>query len=197
MLPAMTESFHSEHRRGASLAGHRGRGIDRPEGEMDHAEERRKRISQASGRGASLVFLAVFGMWGVGFGGGQSASSVSTTERIGRVLPQPTAHIQNTVHPLVYFAPTPKGVVQLQYIPLASQTTGETEPTPPTDDTDRTSWTWVIGRISAWTCTTLYLTSRMPQIWKNVSGRLIPRSARAPIRAISRSHFMHIVFHAH
>jgi hypothetical protein len=27
---------------------------------------------------------------------------------------------------------------------------------------------WIIGRISAWTCTTLYLTSRLPQIWKNV-----------------------------
>jgi len=26
----------------------------------------------------------------------------------------------------------------------------------------------VVGRISAWTCTTLYLTSRLPQIWKNV-----------------------------
>ncbi len=27
-----------------------------------------------------------------------------------------------------------------------------------------------IGRVSAWICTTLYLTSRLPQIWKNVSG---------------------------
>ncbi len=27
----------------------------------------------------------------------------------------------------------------------------------------------IIGRISAWICTTLYLTSRLPQIWKNVS----------------------------
>ena len=28
----------------------------------------------------------------------------------------------------------------------------------------------ILGRISAWTCTTLYLTSRLPQIWKNVSS---------------------------
>jgi len=28
----------------------------------------------------------------------------------------------------------------------------------------------IIGRISAWICTTLYLTSRLPQIWKNVSA---------------------------
>ena len=34
----------------------------------------------------------------------------------------------------------------------------------------------IIGRISAWTCTTLYLTSRLPQIWKNVSpfSRCLP-----------------------
>jgi hypothetical protein len=31
----------------------------------------------------------------------------------------------------------------------------------------------ILGRISAWTCTTLYLTSRLPQIWKNVSRRSI------------------------
>ena len=35
-------------------------------------------------------------------------------------------------------------------------------PSPPTSQR-------VIGRISAWICTTLYLTSRLPQIWKNVS----------------------------
>ena len=28
----------------------------------------------------------------------------------------------------------------------------------------------VVGRISVWTCTTLYLTSCLPQIWKNVSA---------------------------
>ncbi|KAF8609968.1 hypothetical protein BDV93DRAFT_430091, partial [Ceratobasidium sp. AG-I] len=68
-------------------------------------------------------------------------------------------------------------VVQLRYIPLASsvlpQTNGDTEPVPPTDDTNRTSWTWVVGRISAWTCTTLYLTSRMPQIWKNYTRQSV------------------------
>lgn len=31
-------------------------------------------------------------------------------------------------------------------------------------------WQEAIGRISAWCCTTLYLSSRLPQIWKNVSS---------------------------
>ncbi|KAK8869742.1 hypothetical protein IAR55_000310 [Kwoniella newhampshirensis] len=31
----------------------------------------------------------------------------------------------------------------------------------------------IIGRISAWTCTTLYLTSRLPQIWKNFQRKSV------------------------
>jgi hypothetical protein len=42
----------------------------------------------------------------------------------------------------------------------------------PDDNDDRTEEPvdvkQLIGRISAWCCTTLYLTSRLPQIWKNV-----------------------------
>ena len=34
----------------------------------------------------------------------------------------------------------------------------------------------IIGRVSAWICTTLYLTSRLPQIWKNVRARSNPFS---------------------
>ncbi|KAG9093758.1 hypothetical protein FS749_013804, partial [Ceratobasidium sp. UAMH 11750] len=187
----MTESFHSEHPRGASLVvGQRGRPFDRPEGgETSPVEERRRRVSQTRGRGASLVFLAVFGMWGVGFGGnGGNVGSVGS--RVGRVLGQPEAYVQNAVHPSVYFAPAPKGVVQLQYVPPSSgaqprieSQENPSEPTPPTapppvpppagDEPDRTSWTWVIGRISAWACTTLYLTSRMPQIWKNYTRQSV------------------------
>ncbi|KDN35643.1 hypothetical protein K437DRAFT_210962, partial [Tilletiaria anomala UBC 951] len=31
----------------------------------------------------------------------------------------------------------------------------------------------VLGRISAWTCTVLYMTSRLPQIWVNLSRRSV------------------------
>lgn len=34
----------------------------------------------------------------------------------------------------------------------------------------------LIGRVSAWICTTMYLTSRLPQIWKNVSSLTIAAS---------------------
>ncbi|CED82935.1 Predicted membrane protein [Phaffia rhodozyma] len=35
------------------------------------------------------------------------------------------------------------------------------------------SWRRAIGRMSAWSCTVLYLTSRMPQIWKNFTRKSI------------------------
>ncbi|KAG9102743.1 hypothetical protein FRC06_001275 [Ceratobasidium sp. 370] len=99
-LPAMTESFHSEHPRGASLVtGQRGRPFERPEHETGPVEERRRRVSQTSGRGASLVFLAVFGLWGIGFGG--SSGSVGGVEsrvgKVGKVIGRPEAYIQNTI----------------------------------------------------------------------------------------------------
>lgn len=48
----------------------------------------------------------------------------------------------------------------------------EDYPRPPEDSQ---SYQRIIGRISAWSCTTLYLTSRMPQIWKNVSVSHVSR----------------------
>lgn len=180
---AMTESFHSEHRRGAALAGHRGRGADRADGEVDHTEERRKRASQTSGRGASLVFLAVFGLWGISFGtgrGGLGRDAEHGVDRIGKVL-RPAQFMQNTIHPSVYFSASPKNAVPLQYVPSSyAPTEEEVPPTapppvpPPSDaEPDRASWMWMVGRISAWTCTTLYLTSRMPQIWKNYTRQSV------------------------
>ncbi|TCD63614.1 hypothetical protein EIP91_005165 [Steccherinum ochraceum] len=57
---------------------------------------------------------------------------------------------------------------------LFSWVVARAEPTEPQDQDhphepeDRNEETeYLIGRISAWVCTTLYLTSRLPQIWKN------------------------------
>lgn len=43
------------------------------------------------------------------------------------------------------------------------------EPESPHNDDEPVDFKQLVGRISAWCCTTLYLTSRLPQIWKNVS----------------------------
>ncbi|CAE7080759.1 unnamed protein product [Rhizoctonia solani] len=174
--PAMTESFHSEHRRGTSLAG-RGRVLDRGDVEIG-SESRRKRISQ-SGRGASLVFLAVFGLWGFSMGRGRIEDT--GLAKIGRVL---SRSVENTVHPSVYFGSPPENTIPLHYVPspviMAAESEEQIPPTapppapPPSDgEPDRTSWSWRVGRISAWICTTLYLTSRMPQIWKNYTRQSV------------------------
>ncbi|CAE6444450.1 unnamed protein product [Rhizoctonia solani] len=172
--PAMTESFHSEHYRGASLAD-RGRALDRGDAEAASGS-RRKRISQTSGRGASLVFLAVFGLWGFSMGRGRIEDT--GLAKIGRVL---SRSVENTVHPSVYFTSSSESTIPLHYVPSPAVMAAEgqeqlppTAPPPPSDDEpDRTSWTWRIGRISAWICTTLYLTSRMPQIWKNYTRQSV------------------------
>lgn len=39
-----------------------------------------------------------------------------------------------------------------------------------------TSYERIVGRTFAWLCTTLYLTSRLPQIWKNVSRSCAAKS---------------------
>ncbi|KAG8734190.1 hypothetical protein FRC11_009846, partial [Ceratobasidium sp. 423] len=176
--PAMTESFHSEHRWGGSFAS-RGRTLDRAEGEVD-AGSRRKRISQTSGRGASLVFLAVFGLWGFSMGRNRIEDSGAGLVKIGRVLPR---SVENTVHPSVDFASSSESIL-LNYVPspaiMASEGQEQLPPTAPPpapppsgDEPNRTSWSWRVGRISAWTCTTLYLTSRMPQIWKNYTRQSV------------------------
>lgn len=50
---------------------------------------------------------------------------------------------------------------------LVEHPSGHDHPGPPIDQPP--DYKRIIGRISAWACTTLYLTSRLPQIWKNVS----------------------------
>jgi hypothetical protein len=45
-------------------------------------------------------------------------------------------------------------------------------PSHPEEPPEGPSFKRLFGRTSAWACTTLYLTSRLPQIWKNVRLRL-------------------------
>jgi hypothetical protein len=104
-----------------------------------------RRSSRASRRGATLVFMGAWALFGVGTLA-RGLSARTGTGAGGRVL----AVVQNATAPA--------------WVQAAAA---------PPPSTER-----VIGRISAWTCTTLYLTSRLPQIWKNVRFRPAPRPAR-------------------
>ena len=47
------------------------------------------------------------------------------------------------------------------------------EPNPPYEHPPPPSWERIVGRISAWICTVLYMTSRLPQIWTNLTRRSV------------------------
>lgn len=165
---ALTQSPQAEHDPGGTV---RGRALERDEDEPGAAEAAQRKSSRASRRGATLVFLGVWALFGVGSMTGSKTGllrrdPLAVTTREGRVLgPPEAAWTVNTA--TVDSSPTPHNASVLLQIP-------PTEGLPlHFEALEEPSMERIIGRISAWICTTLYLTSRLPQIWKNVS-RIIP-----------------------
>ncbi|KAL4247291.1 Lysosomal/Vacuolar Amino Acid Transporter 1 [Abortiporus biennis] len=145
---------------------------DVAEGEEWQPTSAQRRSSRASRKGASMVFLSVWALFGVGtfVGSGRGVPSTSILHP-GRVLVKEDVSIPfstNTIPPVQFDQP-PIAVVTDSKDPVLLIPTRRTEESksqhPPGDDGPSTEY--IIGRISAWTCTTLYLTSRLPQIWKN------------------------------
>jgi hypothetical protein len=120
-----------------------GPGLDRGRS-PEAADAPQRRSSRASRRGATLVFMGAWALFGVGtLARARSGAGAGAGGRVLAVVQNATAAAPAWVQAAA--APPPS--------------------------TER-----VIGRISAWTCTTLYLTSRLPQIWKNVRARAPPRA---------------------
>jgi len=123
--------------------------------------------SRAGRRSASLVLLGFWALFGVGTLVGSRRSLPSPLSvSIGRVLtpmdgPVPSAFDPSKVIKSDY---EPEGFSLVEI--LEGENTGRPHPPPPGEGA---SLERIIGRMSAWACTTLYLTSRLPQIWKNVS----------------------------
>lgn len=124
-----------------------------------------RRNSRASRKGATMVFLSTWALFGIGtLAGSKHGVSVNTDSRMGRVLAirglgMPESIYQHNQPMHVTIEALQDGVwsyddgpTSLPDMHIASDTFNER----------------VIGRIFAWLCTTLYLTSRLPQIWKNV-----------------------------
>lgn len=123
-----------------------------------------RRSSRASKRGATMVFLSAFALFGIGTFGNSGHISIATPSGFGKVLA-----VQRLSVPSV----APYAVPQQYILPADSATISrhfdvyETLPPPPEPPKDPIGQR-IIGRIFAWMCATLYLTSRLPQIWKNV-----------------------------
>ncbi|CAK9779838.1 hypothetical protein CC85DRAFT_286243 [Cutaneotrichosporon oleaginosum] len=90
--------------------------------------------------------------------------------RFEQAPPQASPSFPLHVHPIPF--PFPEATTtQLLWFDAPESEPGKgrkERPKPPA-----ISWQEAIGRISAWCCTTLYLSSRLPQIWKNFQRKSV------------------------
>ena len=148
----------------------------------DHATHTLSRTSRsrAGRRSASLVFLGFWALFGVGtfVGNRRSLPSTSSTS-IGRVLASVDDQPPQALDPseVIKSNHGPEGVSWVEILADTSDT-GNGKPLPPRENPPIER---IVGRMSAWTCTILYLTSRLPQIWKNVSTMICTISLRTNV----------------
>lgn len=89
-------------------------------------------------------------------------------------------HTKRQAFPLDVSITSPSAPSVANLAPLAAQDETERREPDDNDDDDDDDYPYpkrnlerFLGRASAWTCTTLYLTSRLPQIWQNVCPSLL------------------------
>lgn len=116
--------------------------------------------SRASRRGAGMVFLGVWALFGVGTLVGSKSGSTMAIGNIGKVLTNKPSQTPSV--------PVATPAVFDQVVPATSSEPINVVLNDSGLSTAESSNARVIGRIFAWASTTLYMTSRLPQIWKNV-----------------------------
>jgi hypothetical protein len=178
-LPSALQVTPADPAAGPSSALERGRSLQREaEGIVDVAPENlegtRRSSRGASRRGAGMVFLATWALFGIGtLTGGQLGVQFNKPTRTGRVLSAkglsiPNPSIAQTVSEIApIMTPSAEANNSFHFVRFDYQ---HPDDIPFDDDIppQQPSAERVLGRIFAWLCTTLYLTSRLPQIWKNV-----------------------------
>jgi len=124
----------------------------------------RRRSSRANRRGASMVFMGTWALFGIGtLGLRRYGAESGVVVQPGRVLSSSSLAPPSLLFPSPTHESSPSATVGLVFNALQYESVSKDRPRTAGPPLER-----VIGRISAWTCTTLYLTSRLPQIWKNV-----------------------------
>lgn len=162
-LPSMRMASSSESTGAADLQT-RGRTLQREIDDIPSSDlpPSMSRQSRASRRGANMVFLGVFALFSIGtIAGSKRGLADMETTHIGRVLSSPSfdlppatvTSVPSSEHLSVHFLDDDKPFDDHPHH----------DPSPPHPPSNER----VLGRIFAWLCTTLYLTSRLPQIWKN------------------------------
>ena len=165
---------------GASAALERGRSLQRDVDSPMHAptespESTRRSSKAASRRSATMVFLAVWALFGVRTLTGSNIPIPSARDHTnsGRVLYAKEIAIPDlslaSASPTILLAVIPTTTIAHDPTRYAHFDDKPPHELPPEGDIpDQPSAERILGRIFAWLCTTLYLTSRLPQIWKNV-----------------------------
>ncbi|EGN93263.1 hypothetical protein SERLA73DRAFT_172182 [Serpula lacrymans var. lacrymans S7.3] len=148
--------------------------------EEEQTEERRssahRTSSRASRRGAGMVFLGVWGLFGVGtLARRQYTSWPEKSGDVGRVLSADADYVSFIPGTEGYdgayagVTSTPSNSVHVVFPSTPSGTSGFSQVTLKEEPANKR----IIGRIFAWLCTVLYLTSRLPQIWKNYARKSV------------------------
>lgn len=148
---------------------HRGCPSEREELQTDGEGSANRRNSRASRKGATMVFLGAAAIFGIGqLTGGDPLSSSSSLSGVGRVISSTDFHSVPVAVSMTTSIPEQHITPYIAAIDLLSQDLPPQDT--PSHDPHSTSSSnkRILGRIFAWLCTTLYLTSRLPQIWKNV-----------------------------
>ncbi|KAH9050680.1 PQ loop repeat-domain-containing protein [Lactarius hengduanensis] len=123
----------------------------------------RRRSSRASRRGATMIFMGAWALFGIGtLSMNRYSAEIRSPLQPGRVLSQSNLPLPSSLSPTFTHESPPLATVDVVFdVPHLERTSKGEQPA------HRPSLERVIGRISSWTCATLYLTSRLPQIWKN------------------------------
>jgi len=169
----------------------RGRHEAVPSGETSGMGERRSSRPRSSSRmrssgdkparhpgqtAAGVVFMGVWALAGLNWrtGGRSAGRDVGAVNREGAVIsPRWTGQVGDQAGLSGTTGSTGNDILELYFASpstLTTTTTTEDDDHPTHRRWDKAAVQRLIGRMSAWICTTLYLTSRLPQIWKNVSA---------------------------
>lgn len=123
-----------------------------------------RRSPRASRLGASMVFMGAWALFGIGTLGKRAYNGESGVAILpGKVLSSSSLTPPSLSLPSPTHESPPLATVELVFDAPQFEDMSKDRPPAAGPPMER-----VIGRISAWACTTLYLTSRLPQIWKNV-----------------------------
>ena len=128
------------------------------------------RSSQAR-RGSALVFLGVWALFSFGTLTSQGHMYSGSSTKVGRVLSSILSDVPSvptTLGNTIDQAPS----INLRSLDIPELAFVNQPADRPLQDSGQPSSERVVGRIFAWTCATLYFTSRLPQIWKNVGFRV-------------------------